>query len=506
MYAADRTGAGVFRDSRGTAPRAADARAVWGSASPHAARSPCSATPPPYASGTPGRGSSPAESTPGPLSTGFAGASLLFSTHRRATADPVAPPTLPRLTGAATPSTPASATPHVLTPTHRVQRNDDAWGVAFGTPRETLKPKILSYRDEDRPAYDTITFDRDDRLEQTPLKDMFATTATTTPRGQVREGTPRGADHHQEWWRIDGGVAAAPQSGRAVTPTPPPVPQLGAPFTALPPGWVDARDPTTGRIFYHNTRTKESVWERPVWPASAEGVLTATAVAPAKQPSPRRFARHRSPSMDWTHTNIHLLPPKARADAEKYTVVLDLDETVVYAREGPLVVRPGAQELVQLLGQHCETVIWTAGERSYAQLVLCELDPGNDAVHHCVYRHPKWFSGRPGQVKDLGLLNRPLDKTLLIDNTPDCIRRHISNSLTVTDFHGTKDDTALYTLAVLLRLLFASGKPVPEFLRGCPLAKVTSVRTDMGDYISVYGVGHGIESKDARVNHDTVKP
>lgn len=37
-----------------------------------------------------------------------------------------------------------------------------------------------------------------------------------------------------------------------------------------------------------------------------------------------------------------MIPPKRRDDQSKITVVLDLDETLIYAREGPLYARPYA--------------------------------------------------------------------------------------------------------------------------------------------------------------------
>ncbi len=37
----------------------------------------------------------------------------------------------------------------------------------------------------------------------------------------------------------------------------------------LPPGWVEAKDPSTGKVYYCNPKTRETSWERPVSTASA---------------------------------------------------------------------------------------------------------------------------------------------------------------------------------------------------------------------------------------------
>eukprot|EP01064_Diplonema_japonicum_P009503 TRINITY_DN1699_c2_g4_i1.p1 TRINITY_DN1699_c2_g4~~TRINITY_DN1699_c2_g4_i1.p1 ORF type:complete len:560 (+),score=113.42 TRINITY_DN1699_c2_g4_i1:66-1682(+) len=268
----------------------------------------------------------------------------------------------------------------------------------------------------------------------------------------------------------------------------------------LPEGWREVLDNTSGRVFYHNGRTGVSVWERP----------TASVVTPLTPRTPHQTARsstsgvhvmprrstsagarpraRRSPSMDWTSSQ-GLIPPQAKEDMHKYVVVLDLDETLVYARDGPLVTRPGCKELLSFLSEYCETIIWTAGERCYAQLVLASLDPTESTVKHCVYRHPKWFTGQAGQTKDLRLLGRNLDKTILIDNTPDCIRKNVTNAALVPDYMGAPVDSTLLSIQILLKLLVASAKTVPAFLQSTPLVELSTVKTDVSDSIVVYSVG-----------------
>ena len=84
--------------------------------------------------------------------------------------------------------------------------------------------------------------------------------------------------------------------------------------------------------------------------------------------------------------NKCMLPPQEKEHRGKVTVVLDLDETLIYAREGmhrppagslrthastgPLYARPGLDELLAMLAERCEPVVWTAGVRAYAQVRL----------------------------------------------------------------------------------------------------------------------------------------
>eukprot|EP01084_Bolivina_argentea_P230585 389003_1 len=54
--------------------------------------------------------------------------------------------------------------------------------------------------------------------------------------------------------------------------------------------------------------------------------------------------------------------PSPNAPENIITVVLDLDETLVYAREGSVCIRYGAREFLQKLAEYgFEIIVWTAG-------------------------------------------------------------------------------------------------------------------------------------------------
>ena len=75
----------------------------------------------------------------------------------------------------------------------------------------------------------------------------------------------------------------------------------------------------------------------------------------------------------------------------------------------------------------------TAGTREYALDVIRIIDTVC-AVQHCIYRHPMWWSGDTGCAKDLRMLGRPMDRVILVDNTPSVFTLNPRNSLLVTDF------------------------------------------------------------------------
>eukprot|EP01006_Ploeotia_vitrea_P053009 TRINITY_DN67746_c6_g3_i1.p1 TRINITY_DN67746_c6_g3~~TRINITY_DN67746_c6_g3_i1.p1 ORF type:complete len:276 (-),score=24.50 TRINITY_DN67746_c6_g3_i1:198-1025(-) len=204
----------------------------------------------------------------------------------------------------------------------------------------------------------------------------------------------------------------------------------------------------------------------------------------SKQPTESGGGRKRAPSMIHAPTK-HMIPPK-RNDGHKYTVVLDLDETLIYAREGPLYARPHLDELLQFLGEHCEVVVWTAGVRAYAQAVIRNIDKHN-VIDHCIYRHEKWFTGCAGYSKDLALVGRDLNHVIIIENTPDCVRGHEENGILVTDYEGGEmPDNTLPAIAAVIEGIVKSGLSVPEYLRQCPLLSRHYIPTDVGDKLNLY--------------------
>lgn len=78
------------------------------------------------------------------------------------------------------------------------------------------------------------------------------------------------------------------------------------------------------------------------------------------------------------------LPPMDKETKKKYTLVLDLDETLVHFEEnedrtgGQFHIRPHAVEFLKLMAQYYEIVIFTAAMKEVVEslTVVCRLDIG----------------------------------------------------------------------------------------------------------------------------------
>lgn len=159
------------------------------------------------------------------------------------------------------------------------------------------------------------------------------------------------------------------------------------------------------------------------------------------------------------------LPPVASPDV--YTLVLDLDETLVHYYEmdgvGNYDIRPGMHDFLERMNHlGYELVIFTAATQDYADWVIDQIDPGR-LIHHRIYRQHALPWG-PIFVKDLSRLGRELDRTLIIDNVQENFMLQPNNGIFILTWYDDPQDTALSALTPLLDELIATRSKVPDIL------------------------------------------
>lgn len=144
------------------------------------------------------------------------------------------------------------------------------------------------------------------------------------------------------------------------------------------------------------------------------------------------------------------------ASEDKFTLVLDLDETLVHYYElpgqsdGNFRVRPGCIEFLKEMSQLYEVVIFTAAMQDYADWVLDSVDGKNGYISHRLYRQHATFNNMVF-IKDLSRLGRSLNKTIIIDNVAENFCLQPDNGIFIKSWFEDTSDTALYELAPLLR-------------------------------------------------------
>jgi len=163
-----------------------------------------------------------------------------------------------------------------------------------------------------------------------------------------------------------------------------------------------------------------------------------------------------------------LMPPMAPEMKGRKTLVLDLDETLVHSSfrpvPGPDFIisieldgvthrvyvqkRPGVDHFLEEMGAKFEVVVFTASLDKYANPVLDILDPKGFIKirlfrEACVQHYGNY-------VKDLSLLGRKLEDTLIIDNSPFSYMFQPDNAIPITSWFNDKTDRELYDLVPFL--------------------------------------------------------
>ena len=146
----------------------------------------------------------------------------------------------------------------------------------------------------------------------------------------------------------------------------------------------------------------------------------------------------------------NLLP--AKSSNLEYTLVLDLDETLIHCKrqenKGRILLRPHVKEFLTEMSKYYEIVVFTAADKQYADWVLDRLDTVG-VISHRLYRCST--SNQNGFIfKDLCKLGRDLTKLLLVDNKPENFAFQPENGIEILSWYDDPLDNALLELKELL--------------------------------------------------------
>lgn len=153
------------------------------------------------------------------------------------------------------------------------------------------------------------------------------------------------------------------------------------------------------------------------------------------------------------------LPPCTKS---QYTLVMDLDETLVHYEDngvtGQFYLRPYAQEYLDEMGKYYEIVVFTAALQDYADWILNRLDT-NNSVNYRLYRQHT-YSQANYHIKDLSKLGRDLSKSIIVDNIPENFQLQPENGIYIKSWFKDPEDNALMELMPLLKEIVV--KQVPD--------------------------------------------
>lgn len=186
------------------------------------------------------------------------------------------------------------------------------------------------------------------------------------------------------------------------------------------------------------------------------------------------------------------LPTKKKGEP-KNTLVLDLDETLVHSNleeeEGTpdftfpvqfnnethavnVRIRPHLEEFMKRVSKKFEVVIFTASQKVYADKLLDHLDPEHVYFSHRLFRD-SCVLVEGNYLKDLSVLGRDLNRTLIIDNSPQAFGFQVENGVPIESWYDDPTDDHLLRLLPVLDVISEVNDVKPILNRAFGLKKRT---------------------------------
>ena len=172
-----------------------------------------------------------------------------------------------------------------------------------------------------------------------------------------------------------------------------------------------------------------------------------------------------------TNNQIHFLLPKIRE--HKYTLILDLDETLIYSQinfnykinhkhnynnqiilpKTTLILRPGLNEFLHDMKLLYELILFSTGTPEYVDPIVKKIEKDEKYFDYVLYRNHMTIDENGDNIKNLNLIGRNLNSVIIIDDVYKNFKLQKDNGICIRPFCGncSTDGKTLKTLNNVLQ-------------------------------------------------------
>ena len=148
-----------------------------------------------------------------------------------------------------------------------------------------------------------------------------------------------------------------------------------------------------------------------------------------------------------------------KPNEKKYTLVLDLEETLISINhDGNCILRPGLFSFLSGVKPYYELISFTNESKYSSDSIIKQIETRNKYFDYNLYREHLAFNGREF-IKDITKIGRDIKKIIIVDNIANNFKLNPENGIQISPFFGeySEKDTVLSELKKILILFYKSG-------------------------------------------------
>lgn len=132
---------------------------------------------------------------------------------------------------------------------------------------------------------------------------------------------------------------------------------------------------------------------------------------------------------------------------------------------GAVLLRPYVFEFLERVSRYYEVFVFTASLKEYADQIIDTLDPQKTIFSKRFYREDL-RRVNDESFKDLSILNRDLERVIIVDNSPSNFSVQKENGIFIKSWYGEKQDKVLKELQkILVDIVESNTKDVRVYLK-----------------------------------------